>query len=180
VPALQYFGNVIWQDEVFQKLNAGGWIRTRDQHCILDKTAALFQGVPERLKVYQTIAANVSPRHLILCCCCCCVCCLLAAGAGRRYFMLGGKGGVGKTSCSASLGVRCALEGHTTLVVSTDPAHSLSDSLAQVRGGGVMCGWGGGGVTRWAKCRGWFLLEGRDTIYWREEMRMMMCVLSKE
>lgn len=47
--------------------------------------------------------------------------------------MLGGKGGVGKTSCSASLGVRCALEGHTTLVVSTDPAHSLSDSLDQVR-----------------------------------------------
>jgi arsenite-transporting ATPase len=62
--------------------------------------------------------------------------------------MLGGKGGVGKTSCSASLGVKCAMEGHTTLVVSTDPAHSLSDSLAQV---GVdtailcVCGGGGGG-----------------------------------
>lgn len=24
VPALQYFGNVVWQDQVFQKLNAGG------------------------------------------------------------------------------------------------------------------------------------------------------------
>jgi arsenite-transporting ATPase len=57
---------------------------------------------------------------------------VLFAASGRRYFMLGGKGGVGKTSCSASLGVRCALEGHTTLVVSTDPAHSLSDSLDQV------------------------------------------------
>lgn len=54
-------------------------------------------------------------------------------GSGRKYFMLGGKGGVGKTSCSSSLGVRCAMEGHTTLVVSTDPAHSLSDSLDQVR-----------------------------------------------
>jgi hypothetical protein len=54
---------------------------------------------------------------------------LMLAGAGRKYFMLGGKGGVGKTSCSSSLAVRCALEGHTTLVVSTDPAHSLSDSL---------------------------------------------------
>jgi hypothetical protein len=56
----------------------------------------------------------------------------LAAGEGRKYFMLGGKGGVGKTSCSASLAAALASEGHTTLVVSTDPAHSLSDSLDQV------------------------------------------------
>eukprot|EP00879_Flechtneria_rotunda_P015872 GHRR01016599.1.p1 GENE.GHRR01016599.1~~GHRR01016599.1.p1 ORF type:complete len:577 (+),score=165.56 GHRR01016599.1:1133-2863(+) len=59
------------------------------------------------------------------------------AGSGRRYFMLGGKGGVGKTSCSSSLGMRCALAGHTTLVVSTDPAHSLSDSLDQDVSGGL-------------------------------------------
>lgn len=55
----------------------------------------------------------------------------LSAGTKRKYFMLGGKGGVGKTSCSASLAVSLAAEGHTTLVVSTDPAHSLSDSLDQ-------------------------------------------------
>lgn len=48
--------------------------------------------------------------------------------------MISGKGGVGKTSLSASLAVKLAAAGHTTLVVSTDPAHSLSDSLAQVRG----------------------------------------------
>lgn len=54
-----------------------------------------------------------------------------AAGQQRQYFMLGGKGGVGKTSCSASLAVQLAEAGHTTLVVSTDPAHSLSDSLDQ-------------------------------------------------
>ena len=57
----------------------------------------------------------------------------LAAGAERRYVMLGGKGGVGKTSAAAALGVQLAAEGHNTLVVSTDPAHSLSDSLAQAR-----------------------------------------------
>ncbi len=55
-----------------------------------------------------------------------------AAGSERRYFMLGGKGGVGKTSSAASLGAGLARSGHTTLVVSTDPAHSLSDSLDQV------------------------------------------------
>ncbi len=47
--------------------------------------------------------------------------------------MLGGKGGVGKTSAAASLAVKLAEAGHSTLVVSTDPAHSLSDSLDQAR-----------------------------------------------
>ncbi|PNH08215.1 putative arsenical pump-driving ATPase [Tetrabaena socialis] len=55
----------------------------------------------------------------------------LAAGQQRKYIMISGKGGVGKTSLSASLAVKLAAAGHTTLVVSTDPAHSLSDSLAQ-------------------------------------------------
>jgi len=39
---------------------------------------------------------------------------------------------VGKTSLAASLAVKLAAAGHQTLVVSTDPAHSLSDSLDQV------------------------------------------------
>lgn len=59
----------------------------------------------------------------------------LAAGPSRKYIMISGKGGVGKTSLASSLALRLAAEGHTTLVVSTDPAHSLSDSLAQVRRG---------------------------------------------
>ncbi|XP_070017062.1 ATPase GET3B-like [Nicotiana sylvestris] len=56
----------------------------------------------------------------------------------RKYFMLGGKGGVGKTSCAASLAVKFANHGHPTLVVSTDPAHSLSDSFDQDLTGGAL------------------------------------------
>lgn len=56
----------------------------------------------------------------------------MVSGTKQKYYMLGGKGGVGKTSCAASLAVRFANNGHPTLVVSTDPAHSLSDSFAQV------------------------------------------------
>lgn len=56
----------------------------------------------------------------------------LSTAKGRRYVMVSGKGGVGKTSLSASLAVKFAAAGHSTLVVSTDPAHSLGDSLAQV------------------------------------------------
>ena len=57
----------------------------------------------------------------------------LAAGTQRKYIMVSGKGGVGKTSLSASLAVKLAAAGHSVLVVSTDPAHSLSDSLGQVK-----------------------------------------------
>ena len=57
----------------------------------------------------------------------------LSAGTARKYVMVSGKGGVGKTSLAASLAVKFAAAGHNTLVVSTDPAHSLSDSLAQAR-----------------------------------------------
>ncbi|XP_010937153.1 ATPase GET3B [Elaeis guineensis] len=62
----------------------------------------------------------------------------MAAGTERKYYMLGGKGGVGKTSCAASLAVKFANNGHPTLVVSTDPAHSLSDSFAQDLSGGTL------------------------------------------
>ena len=62
---------------------------------------------------------------------------LMAADKDRKYFLVGGKGGVGKTSCSSSLAVKFAAAGHPTLLVSTDPAHSLSDSLAQDVTGGL-------------------------------------------
>lgn len=62
---------------------------------------------------------------------------LMAKGKDRKYYMVGGKGGVGKTSLSSSLAVKFATAGHHTLLVSTDPAHSLSDSLAQDVTGGL-------------------------------------------
>ena len=61
----------------------------------------------------------------------------MAKGKDRKYYMVGGKGGVGKTSLSSSLAVKFATAGHHTLLVSTDPAHSLSDSLAQDVTGGL-------------------------------------------
>lgn len=54
----------------------------------------------------------------------------------RRYVFVGGKGGVGKTSTAAALALRCADEGLRTLVLSTDPAHSLGDALAVDLSGG--------------------------------------------
>ncbi len=46
-----------------------------------------------------------------------------------RIILYVGKGGVGKTTISAATAVRAAQEGQRTLVVSTDTAHSLADSL---------------------------------------------------
>jgi len=48
-----------------------------------------------------------------------------------KLILFGGKGGVGKTTCASSAGLYLAKEGKRVLVVSTDPAHSLSDSLGQ-------------------------------------------------
>jgi len=54
---------------------------------------------------------------------------MVEEGETTRYVLYGGKGGVGKTTCAAATAYRLAQEGHDTLVVSTDPAHSLSDSF---------------------------------------------------
>ena len=48
-----------------------------------------------------------------------------------KLILFGGKGGVGKTTCASSTGLYLAEEGFKTLVISTDPAHSVSDSLGQ-------------------------------------------------
>jgi arsenite-transporting ATPase len=46
-----------------------------------------------------------------------------------RNIVFTGKGGVGKTSVAAATAVRAAAMGYRTLVISTDPAHSLGDSF---------------------------------------------------
>jgi arsenite-transporting ATPase len=46
-----------------------------------------------------------------------------------EYVLYGGKGGVGKTTMAAATGLASAAGGARTLVVSTDPAHSLSDTF---------------------------------------------------
>ncbi|MGI8585177.1 MAG: ArsA family ATPase [Thermoleophilaceae bacterium] len=46
-----------------------------------------------------------------------------------RTILYTGKGGVGKTSVAAATARRCAERSLKTVVLSTDPAHSLSDSL---------------------------------------------------
>src|SRR5438128_10067871 len=46
-----------------------------------------------------------------------------------RILLFTGKGGVGKTTVAAATAVRAAAAGRRTLVMSTDPAHSLADSF---------------------------------------------------
>ena len=50
-----------------------------------------------------------------------------------RTILYTGKGGVGKTSVAAATARRCAADGPRTLVISTDPAHSLADVLQAPR-----------------------------------------------
>jgi len=60
------------------------------------------------------------------------------AGAGTltplRILLFTGKGGVGKTTTAAATALACADRGARTLVVSTDPAHSLGDAFGSPLG----------------------------------------------
>ena len=45
----------------------------------------------------------------------------------KRLIMIGGKGGVGKTTCASAIALHFSLEGKKTLIISSDPTPSLSD-----------------------------------------------------
>ncbi len=56
---------------------------------------------------------------------------LLNALLEQQVVFFGGKGGVGKTTCSAAFALTASRRGRRVLLVSTDPAHSTADIFEQ-------------------------------------------------
>lgn len=53
----------------------------------------------------------------------------LITDSNITFLLFGGKGGVGKTSCACASALAAALLGKRVLIISTDPAHSTTDSF---------------------------------------------------
>ncbi len=62
---------------------------------------------------------------------------LLKRKRNTQYLLYSGKGGVGKTSLAAADALHLSRKGKKVLLISTDPAHSLSDSFEMKIGGEV-------------------------------------------
>lgn len=79
---------------------------------------------PPRRRV-GTRRAHSNPRNALLP--------ALAGGPSTRLLIVGGKGGVGKTTCAAALALAIARADaqRRVLLLSTDPAHSIGDVLDQ-------------------------------------------------
>lgn len=57
----------------------------------------------------------------------------------ERILLFTGKGGVGKTTVAAATALACADRGRRTLILSTDPAHSLADAFDRPLGSDPTC-----------------------------------------
>jgi arsenite/tail-anchored protein-transporting ATPase len=87
--------------------------------------------------------------------------------SATRILLFTGKGGVGKTTTAAATALRCADEGLRTMVLSTDPAHSLADAFDHPLGDLAVeiapCLWGQQLDAQdrmeesWEEIRGWLL-----------------------
>eukprot|EP00471_Norrisiella_sphaerica_P008788 CAMPEP_0184494772 /NCGR_PEP_ID=MMETSP0113_2-20130426/29544_1 /TAXON_ID=91329 /ORGANISM="Norrisiella sphaerica, Strain BC52" /LENGTH=902 /DNA_ID=CAMNT_0026880663 /DNA_START=166 /DNA_END=2874 /DNA_ORIENTATION=+ len=99
VPALQYMSHIAFQS---------GW---EDMEVVAKGSPNKELSLEEKLRLMEDEIEKQSGEHM------------------PRFVIMGGKGGVGKTSCSSALAINLALKGAKVAVVSTDPAHSLGDSL---------------------------------------------------
>lgn len=67
------------------------------------------------------ISAATAPRNLLAS--------VNGINTDAKFVFMGGKGGVGKTTSSSAIALSSSARGSRTLIVSTDPAHSLGDAL---------------------------------------------------